>query len=1073
MPVPPPYQPAGFFALRTPLLPFDVLEAWGRELEAPQASPEGMEEALLRDRRRLRERLREWVADPVVREALFIASPMLDESLPVWLEEPESERGRKVERTVVRYFARMAGRATPFGLFAGVSLGRLGTHTRLSLSARSALKRHTRLDMDYVCALVEQVRKEPEVRRALRYVPNSSIYRSAGRLRYMELRLHGRERSYHLVAVEPSPYLEATLESARGGATVEALAEALVAADSDIGLDEARTYLDELVETQLLVPSWAPTVTGPEPVPFLLEQSRDIPALAPVRERLAAVHEALGRIDASPPGVPTASYREVARILEGLPAPAELPRLFQVDMFRPAPEASLSHRVVDEARRSFEALHRITSRSDAEGPLERFRRRFQERYEGRAVPLLEALDEESGLGFEREDVSGAGTGPLLQGFAFPQAEGEERWRGEPRWRHLLKRLEETWSQRAHALELTAEDLEAMEARETLPLPESFGVAGTVVASSAASVDGGDFRLVLEHVYGPSGATYLGRFCHGDAELEAATREYLRAEEALRPDAVFAEIVHLPHGRMGNVICRPTLRQHDLVFLGQSGVPEADRIELADLWLSLERGRIVLRSRERGREVIPRLTNAHNYASFGLSLYRFLGQLQRQGVQTLAFGWGPLAKASFLPRVVYGRTVLSLARWNVEPRVLEAWGRAKDAERFLAVRRFRHEARLPRWVCLQEGDNQLPIDLDNALSVDTLVHLVRNRSSGVALEELYPGPGELCVEGGDGRYVNEVVVPFLRREPLECPSSGRALLVPRTTRRQFPPGSEWLYAKLYTGTATADRLLRTTLAEALQRISATGAVDRWFFLRYGDPDWHVRLRVHGEPRRLHAEVLPVLQEACASALDAGEASRLQLDTYEREVERYGGPEGMELAEQLFTADSEAVLELLQAYPGDEGADLRWRLGLRALDALLDDLGLTLEEKSTVAGRCRAGFGAELHVDKHFEEQLSQRYRREHKPLEELLARVAPAAEPWSAGLEALRRRSERLRPVGERLRLAEREGRLTVSVLGLAESFLHMHVNRLLVSDHRAQELILYDFLDRLYRSRLARLRKGS
>ncbi|HLM45838.1 MAG TPA: lantibiotic dehydratase, partial [Myxococcaceae bacterium] len=158
-PAPPPYQPAGFFALRTPLLPFDVLEAWGQELEAPRASPETLEEALRRDRVRLRERLRQWVVDPVVREALFIASPVLEENLPVWLRAPESERGQKVERTVVRYFARMAGRATPFGLFAGMSLGRLGAHTRLRLCARSALKRHTRLDMDYVCALVEQVRK--------------------------------------------------------------------------------------------------------------------------------------------------------------------------------------------------------------------------------------------------------------------------------------------------------------------------------------------------------------------------------------------------------------------------------------------------------------------------------------------------------------------------------------------------------------------------------------------------------------------------------------------------------------------------------------------------------------------------------------------------------------------------------------------------------------------------------------------------------------------------------------------------------------------------------------------------
>src|SRR6202030_2223556 len=31
------------------------------------------------------------------------------------------------------------------------------------------------------------------------------------------------------------------------------------------------------------------------------------------------------------------------------------------------------------------------------------------------------------------------------------------------------------------------------------------------------------------------------------------------------------------------------------------------------------------------------------------------------------------------------------------------------------------------------------------------------------------------------------------------------------RRTFPPGSEWLFAKLYTGTATADRVLRDVLA----------------------------------------------------------------------------------------------------------------------------------------------------------------------------------------------------------------------------------------------------------------------
>jgi hypothetical protein len=50
----------------------------------------------------------------------------------------------------------------------------------------------------------------------------------------------------------------------------------------------------------------------------------------------------------------------------------------------------------------------------------------------------------------------------------------------------------------------------------------------------------------------------------------------------------------------------------------------------------------------------------------------------------------------------------------------------------------------------------------------------------------------------------------------------------------------------------------------------------------------------------------------------------------------------------------------------------------------------------------------------------------------------------------------------------RSGRLARPLADLAASFLHMHANRLLRSAQRAQELVLYDFLARLYESRAAR-----
>jgi lantibiotic biosynthesis protein len=130
---------SGFFAFRTPLLPFDELVAWGDGLQATSAlhDPARLEMAFAADRGRLCDRLRTLFARTEVREALFVASPGLEEQLDRWSRDAESETGRKIERSLARYFLRMAGRATPFGLFAGCSVGEMGDTTRLIVAERA------------------------------------------------------------------------------------------------------------------------------------------------------------------------------------------------------------------------------------------------------------------------------------------------------------------------------------------------------------------------------------------------------------------------------------------------------------------------------------------------------------------------------------------------------------------------------------------------------------------------------------------------------------------------------------------------------------------------------------------------------------------------------------------------------------------------------------------------------------------------------------------------------------------------------------------------------------------------
>jgi thiopeptide-type bacteriocin biosynthesis protein len=290
---------------------------------------------------------------------------------------------------------------------------------------------------------------------------------------------------------------------------------------------------------------------------------------------------------------------------------------------------------------------------------------------------------------------------------------------------------------------------------------------------------------------------------------------------------------------------------------------------------------------------------------------------------------------------------------------------------------------------------------------------------------------------------------------------------------FPPGSEWLYVKLYTGTSTADGLLRDVVGPAVREALASGAADSWFFLRYGDPEWHLRVRLHGDPAALHGQVLPSLQESLAGFLADGRLWKVQLDTYDREVERYGGPEGIDLAERLFRADSDAVLEIVEMIEGDEGADIRWRLALLGCDLLLSDLSLTPEAKQTAIEHLRTSFMREFSGGKPLRVQLDQKLRAERRSLTALLEGGGGADDILAPAFDVLARRSQAIAPIAEEMRQREAAGRLTVPVAEMSTSFVHMFVNRIIRSAARAHELVLYDFLHQLQASREARKRKSS
>ena len=925
-----------------------------------------------------------------VMAAVAIASPDLIDALA---SRPKDEGVRAAH---MRYLARMATRATPYGLFAGCGVGHIGERTRVDLPSSTTWRRTTELDTAHLETLAAE--RAIALRDRIKYRLNDSLHRVGGRWHVIASGGSADERSYHLVGVGDSTHLRRALERARGGATFDQISERV--ALHGVARDRASRFTQQLVDAQVLIATLAIPVTGARPVDALIEQLEQlgdhetVAALSETRARLAAM-------DVSP----------------DLPTPEQLHRLghrvHAVMTVQPV-EASLSRADTTAIAHGGELLRRLTPPQESD--LERFRDAFRARYEAREVPLLEALDPDNGVGFGAES-------DYASRLSVATGRREQR---------LLELLHRAWSTSAIEIVLDAHDVDALANEDAPPLPAAAAVIATV-----ARTENGD-RIVVSAVHGPSGVGVLGRFCHASRDVDELVRAHLMAEEAHDPAAIFAEIAHAPGGRLLNVVTRPVLRDYEIEVLGRSGAAAERRIALADLSVSLQDGRFVLRSKALGRRVHPRLTNAHNYDRRSPGLYRFLAAVQADGVlDRAAWSWAPFEASPSTPRVRVGRLVLALARWRLT--------RTELAE---PVQTWRHRRGLPQWICLVEGDNLVAFDLDDPQSIETLVRTVRGRD-GAVFEELYPAPAELIATSPSGHHTLEIVLPLTRAGAAQDPP-GELAEDAGAVQRVFAPGSTWTYLELHAGSAAAERVLLERVAPCIAGLRAAGAASGWFFLRYQDPSFHLRVRVHGEVALVRA----ALDELVAAALENGEIHDARYGTYRREVERYGGSVGIVLAEQLFEADSDAVVDLLLELAPDAGPNARWRLGVLGAEVLLADLGLD-EQARAIFTRLQRDALANR-VDTATRHDIDRKVRAELAGIRELLGATPP---------HTLVRRSQRIAPIAALLAALEAEGRLTVPIDRLAASFVHMWLNRISRWDALRSEHVAYAVLARVHEVR--------
>ncbi|MFB7677034.1 lantibiotic dehydratase [Kitasatospora purpeofusca] len=815
--------------------------------------------------------LREVWAEPSLAEALEQASPVLAQQVRQLTAAagPEPRKVRHAALSTARYVLRASGRATPFGFFAGVqgasfapvSALRWGRGHRATRTVAAA-----RLD-----EAIKQLERLPGLLDLLDVVANNTVQVRGERLvvPHRPLARPGLGTAAAETTLRRTRPVALAVETCHDPVRFRDLAEKVRAEFPTATAEQVTNVLTELVAHRALITSLHAPSTVTDPVTHLHTTVQgagagDLPGVAEILDNL--------RTDGTDPAGSAVDLRLDADIV-------------------------LPQAVADEAARAALLLTRLSPAPKGTTAWRAYHQRFYERYgRGTLVPLLDVVAD-SGIGWPD---------------GYPGARPADRPRFDERDELLAALAQRTALDGEREVVLDDALLESLDLSGDEPrLPPHLEIIARIHARTREDLDRGAFRLEAVTASRAAGVS-VGRFLHLlEPAHRAAFTRLMTSLPTTDEHTVTAQLSYPPLDGASGHVAR-SIATGQLVIALAEHRPSADGVLGPEgLAVGCDGRRMYLAAPALGVRIEAAATHALNLRTHTPPLARMITELSRaHTAQVTRFSWGALGALPFRPRLRHGRVIVSAASWRLNRAELPAttagfteWDRMLSA---WLVRR-----RVARHVTLAADSQGLPLDLDHPGHRVLLREHLRSAPHAVLVET--PEPADLGWAAG---RAHEIAIPVTAtRAPawprLPKPTPARIL---RRGHGDAPATSPVLLASLYGDLERQDTVLGRHLPDLLERLGNP----RWWFVRFRDPRQHLRLRIALPTPDAFGPAATVISTWTAELHLAGLLSEVVYPTSYAETGRWGEGPAWAAAEQVFRADSAAVLAQLTriALPGRE-------------------------------------------------------------------------------------------------------------------------------------------------------------
>lgn len=644
--------------------------------------------------------------------------------------------------------------------------------------------------------------------------------------------------------------------------------------------------------------------------------------------------------------------------------------------------------------------------------LEQFIVDFNHRFEGMEVPILIVLDPETGIGYG--DFANRGHDTIMQKVLKQKKSSDQK---PPSTEFIKVIVDAIKNDSVINLENLPNTVPS-----PLALPNTFGALCTQV----------DDRLYLDSLGGTSANILAGRFALAVPKIREQCKEIASLESNSNPDVLFFDVGYSDEQDVDDINRRPCIYPYQLNILNYD--TSIRPIGVNDLMVSVRNGKVILRSAALNKEVVPRAASAYNFTRSNLSLFRFLMDIQSQGL-CINLMWQPkdiIAGLQYYPRVIFRNIIVAPAMWLVDSTIFI--GTESKEQELSALTQHLKKNMHVQYFKIGNGDQTLLLNKSHPDDIGLLISLIKKNKS-LYLQEAALPLCPTCIDSFGKPYLPQFNLTLQHTEKLIESSDFKNLEDQKLESKQWiTPCMDWLYFEIFGEAQRLDTIMQQKIFPFLQLSFAH--VEKWFFIRFNEGGEHIRLRLKLFNPDKNPHFISHLNEILKSEISNGFISEIVLRTYKKEIHRYSASL-MEQIEMHFCEDSKYVFSL---GIGNLSELQRCKLCLKIVMQLKSEGVFSAKEFHSLIWKMTGVYNDEFAISSSEFKEINKVYKTlQQEPIPLLSKQTMLQFDKFIASLS--------------NLLLATSKTNKTKLFIDL----FHMHINRLFISNQRFMELMVYSF----------------